>query len=121
MATLTYFINTKYFGKSDITHDSLSHNIAYFCPSCGDIWARVVSDKSSYWHIETVSCEKHEPKGMAEWARIPGCLSLPVFFEKKNLAVPFWGRAIDVFPEAVLKRELTLLLDNYERRIDNEQ
>lgn len=80
-----------------------------------------MSSSSDYWNLETVACARHVPKGMPEWARIAGCLSLPVFFQKHKLAIPFWGRAIEHFPPEVLSREFELLLNHYERNADNEQ
>ena len=36
------------------------HNLAYFCPVCGEVWGRVTYDHAApTWQITSRSCEKH--------------------------------------------------------------
>ena len=52
-------------------------SFAYFCPSCGDIWARVIvldSEVSQKFFAWVAACPKHELDG----AGVPGSLLLPL-------------------------------------------
>jgi len=71
---------------------------AMFCPTCGELWARMPVDGSSReWRIIGGYCERHP--GTSRFV-VPGSLILnwePELYE--------------ILPEAVLRRELLLHLD----------
>ena len=93
------FVGNRYFGpisydsgRSDLRWERGS--LAYFCETCGEIWARVVMQdsegKQKYFTIVRVACEKHH-----DWWNVAGSL----------LAGHYQYLLDDLPPEAV-KREL---------------
>lgn len=76
--------------------------IAYFCPTCGDVWARIVlwdsAESQSELDSETVSCENH-----ADQWNTPGSL----------LSAGLDGLA-DLLPADALRREFYL----YQKRLE---
>lgn len=75
-------------------------SLAWFCPFCGDVWARALltdsTEKLSAFEVFTVSCEQHP-----DYWNIPGSL----------LSRGLEG-LLEVLPEVLLKRELELSLRN---------
>ena len=71
--------------------------ICYFCPRCGDIWARVVfvqrSQQGLEYAWERVSCEKH-PDALGTIAG--SLLTGPLMF------------LLDYFPRGLLQREFII-------------
>lgn len=78
--------------------------IAYFCPACGDIWARLVfweSDgQQSLLDCERISCENHED----QW-EVPGSL---IFSGIEGL--------VELLPEAALRREIEVHMRYMEKK-----
>lgn len=72
--------------------------IAYYCPECGDIWARVVfwdsSGRQNLLEAEIVSCENH-----ADYWNVPG-----------SLLSAGLGGLINLLPREAVKRELEIYL-----------
>lgn len=90
-------------------HPELRFNrrsLAYFCPRCGDVWARLVY-ASQFPHVETqpfgdplrVGCLQHGD----EWELAGSLLSAGM-----DTLLPY-------LPESVLQRELMLHCQDYER------
>ena len=108
-----YFLGTQLLASGVGAHHS--HSLAYFCPACGDIWARMVAeDSQSYFDIVTVYCERHVPAGVPGWGVIPGTLCMG---SQLNLSTMCWIAAVEVLPDAVLEREFTVLYRYYHRNL----
>lgn len=59
-----YFLGQKLLGSSNLypkwSEDKpLQGSSAYFCSTCGEIWARIVNDKATYHQALIVACAKH--------------------------------------------------------------
>jgi hypothetical protein len=115
MPTALYFVQGKLLGQSEFLCRLPPHSLAYFCPTCGEVWARIVVTEASYWSVEHVACEKHLPRGVPDWGKIPGTLCPSISSWKKDLSILWWGRALEHLPPAVLQREFDLTLTHYER------
>lgn len=71
---------------------------AFFCPICGEVWARVVVEGASEFQSYTRTCARHDPRWSIE---IPGSIWIS------------WDRDFqDAFPSEALKREVRLHLDH---------
>jgi len=124
MPLALYFLHGKLLGQSEFPCQFTPHSLAYFCPTCGEVWARVVvthGGKPSYWSVEHVACEKHTPQGVPEWGAIPGTFCSARDSRRERLSIMWWGRALEHLPPAVLQREFDLTLRHFERnQNDNE-
>ncbi len=98
----SYFLGSAYLGQvprlwwdaAQMSHVSL----AFFCPRCGEIWARAHDTAAAEWHVITRGCTKHPT-----WAFEPGgLLSLP-WFKSQDLPLP------------VLEREFHLWYEHHKR------
>ena len=99
MSKALYFIHDQLMGVVDVP-SLVYESHAFFCASCGDIWARIIVDgRLSYCH--QVPCENHLPQFAAEWTDVPGSLIryLP------QVPVMDWARDIQVLPIGVLHWE----------------
>lgn len=97
------FIGGKHYGKMRLPFGRVGKEPtppeggAFFCPTCGEIWARVLEE--GRWHqVYTVGCSKH-----SHWD-IPGSLWLS-WDSNWNAALP---------PE-VIRREFHLVLQQWEK------
>lgn len=92
-----------------------SQSQAYFCPTCGDIWARLVAeDSEDYFDINVVYCERHEWRGVPGWGTVPGTLCQGSVV---NLSTMRWIAAIEALPMPVLEREFLVLYQRYLRTV----
>lgn len=108
-----FFIEGQYFGKalrgpytdtSGVTYWPGSN--AWFCPLCGDVWARACVEGATFTTITAV-CRKHPATSNGPYdRRFPG-----------TLWKPYLGRLLEAFPEEVLQRELSLHLDYAESKL----
>ena len=77
---------------------------AYFCPHCGDIWARIVLvdslGRQRHFQTEQVACEKHSD----QW-NTPG-----------SLIIRGLEGLVDILPLPILSREFML----YVKELENE-
>ena len=90
-----------------------SHSQAYFCPTCGEIWARLVSEDSpTYFDMQVVYCEQHTPAGVPGYGVVPGTLCQG---SVATLSTMRWIAAIEAFPQPVLEREFAILYRHYQR------
>lgn len=116
----SYFITGRYMGSSTFTAPFVPRSMAYFCATCGDIWARIhveQGEQEPYWEVCHVPCDKHKVRGVIDWAAVPGSLlSSRVDNKKSNLAVQDWARAIEHLPPEVLRREFDVNLKWYDQQ-----
>jgi predicted RNA-binding Zn-ribbon protein involved in translation (DUF1610 family) len=91
-----YYIDNQFVGHSEIgevrvrEHLVEPESIAYFCPRCGDVWARiVVCDTSRLWGISNNLCPRH------------GLGTMWIGYEKEHMAA---------FPRELLEREFLLAI-----------
>ncbi len=108
--TALYFLGTQCLGESPVSCDS----VAYFCASCGEIWARCVS--RPHWQIEVVPCESHGPSCVADARALPGSL-INNFISRDYLGSFRWGTALESLPPDALRREFLLHLQYYEKEL----
>lgn len=84
-----------------------SHSIAYFCQSCGEVWARLIAEP--LFDVEVICCPGHTPQAVRSWSRVPGALTLG---DTDHLSTMSWAAAYDLFPEPVLLREFSILYEH---------
>lgn len=114
--TADYFVEGQHFGRSSISADFPPHSVAYFCRTCGEIWARILIEAttSQHWSIEFTPCSRHQPSCVLDWNTIPGTL-LSSTHTKNLLAIPQWARAIEHLPHTAVLREAAILFNHHER------
>lgn len=87
--------------EPDARRDPTRYNTAYFCPMCGEIWARVAVEGQKQWISWSVQCDKHHSP---YWPIIYGSMYL------------MWDRSFnDSMPEPALWREFDLALAHFDR------
>jgi hypothetical protein len=110
-----YFLGNRLAGQSTFECGCLPHSLAYFCPSCGEVWARIhctAPDQETYWMVIHCPCHLHTPRGALDWSRIPGTLT-SAFPTKGHLSLLDWARAVEHLPAEILRREFDLLLTHH--------
>jgi hypothetical protein len=115
MPTALYFLHNKLLAQATFPCDFTPHSLAYFCPTCGEVWGRIMIDGGKYWSVEHVACEKHLPQGIPEWGNIPGAFCTNPNSSRNNLSIMWWGRALEHLPLPILQREFALILNHYEK------
>jgi hypothetical protein len=95
----SYFLGNRLLGtspKQAMWDDTtpLAGNEAMFCPTCGEVWGRVLIWERSPWHTTTRNCAKH-----------PTCLDSPGSF------IASWRTTFEELPPEVLAYELQLRLN----------
>lgn len=111
MSTVHYFLGSRLL-DTGVTpeRNGGSHSLAYFCQSCGDVWARaVVSTSTGHFDIVNHPCSGHEPQAVPSWGARPGTLCKG---HATDLSTMHWAAALEFLPKAVLERELHLLLEH---------
>ena len=93
-----YFLGNKLLGTSERLHrweDSRVHhqNVAHFCPTCGEVWGRIIDSQVAGWFAQTNLCAKHGG----------GSFISP------------WRSSFEELPPEVLQYELQIRLDQFER------
>jgi len=84
-----YLINGSLLGQATFQADFTPHCLAYFCQTCGEIWARVIitgGEATPHWTFETAPCEKHLCSGVTDWKHYPGCLCIESTCTKEHLS-----------------------------------
>lgn len=108
--TQHFIVEGKYLGSAERQMTSrhgpvqVPPSYAFFCPVCAEVWARcpveVVEGQQEQFMVWTKACHKHFHHSM----EVPGSLYLD------------WDKEFtESFPEGVLKAELLLHLDFYEK------
>ena len=104
----SFFVNDQYLGQSQVP-DLADYSHAFFCSSCGNIWARiVVGNRLTYCH--QVPCAAHQPTFPAEWTAFPGSL-LGIFTEATLVPLMDKARTLDCLPPDALLREFQVHLN----------
>lgn len=110
-----FWIHGKHYGTAQRTtvpcHETKTHpdSKSYFCPVCGEIWAQCPIEDSATglfrpYVVTTVPCSKHHK--VSQWLVVAGTL------------YQSWDKEfVCAMPEAVLKRELEILLKTYPEEI----
>lgn len=78
-------------------------SVAYFCPKCGDVWARrIILDSPPDWILYNRHCGKHPPQ--SRYFPLPGSIWLD-----------FRCDVIENLPSEVLRREALIYIraDNF--------
>jgi len=110
-----YFLGNQLLASRQVA-DCPSHSQAYFCPACGEIWARLVSEASpAYFDSNTVYCQRHTPQGVPGWGVIPGTLCQGFI---STLSSMRWIAAIENLPLAVLEREFRVMYEHWKKETE---
>lgn len=98
----SYFLGSTYLGEVARVRwkaeDPTSVSLVYFCPKCGEIWARAYDTQATDWMVVTRGCVKHPT-----WAFEPGGLLGLSWFKSQDLPLP------------VLEREFHLWYEHHKR------
>ena len=117
----TYFIKDEFFGTSLIELPAttpagiIPHSFAYFCGTCGEVWARIIANPSA-WEVRQVPCELHRPSSVQDWSATPGSI-LTAFIHKNMTAVTGWAAALELLPPEIIQREFNLHLTRFEKSL----
>lgn len=107
--------------QSDVPKHPLGaepESVAYFCATCGEIWARVLVEgsASARWLIEQSPCERHRATGVPDWMQTPGSL-VQGRLRRSAVSVMFWAATLESLPLPLQNREVALHLKDKERSI----
>lgn len=104
----SYFFGRSYWGASTFQapHERWPNSKAYFCSTCGDVWARVVVDATPFEVIPR-PCANHSKHFMSESSSVPGSI-LPYAVGKDWVSVMDWAVAFEHLPPALQQAELGL-------------
>lgn len=69
--TFTYFLGTTPIAVVSFEHNYNPWSRAFFCPKCGDIWARIHVANAS-WTVDNRYCAKHGNLPEAVWDNYSG-------------------------------------------------
>lgn len=124
MHLATYFEGTSRLGSTRAGLPRAS-SIAYVCARCGEVWGRilvspvepdgVLGDPEPY-HIVNRPCQFHAPVGVPDWAeRHRAGLFQWWITEPESTSLMFHAALPKNFPESVLRREVRLMFEHYDR------
>jgi hypothetical protein len=103
-----YFLGTRCLGESSV--GPRWWNYAYFCETCGDIWARIIVSEPKGWNLSRSPCENHTSTTSDWWRDPPGSLIHNQFPPED----PTHPLALRNLPREALFREFILALNYYE-------
>ena len=107
-----YFLGTQLLA-STAAQACNSHSQAYFCTTCGDIWARLITDDSpDHFDLRTVCCEHHIPAGVPGCSEVPGTLCQGTL---STISTMRWIAALESLPLVVLEREFRIEYQHFLR------
>jgi len=94
---IAYFINNQFLGSADSYKTLPSYH--FFCPSCGEVWGRFISEPGDYHRIEETWC--------------PKCA--------RDTAQGIWDGVLDVyfFPEYLIDAPTEVLIHNFMQIYEN--
>lgn len=109
--TQTWFVQGKVLGQWPIGLQrtcSTIHapqSLAYYCPVCGDVWARRIIAPETNWMFWSVHCPRHPDAPV--WRRPPGTLILSFFLQDETFNFPkeLYAREALLYIEAALKEK----------------
>ena len=100
-----YFLGTRLLASAPMTRD-MAHSQAYFCPTCGEVWFRILADESpNHFDLRTVYCQRHEPAGVPGWEAVPGTICQGTL---TSISTMRHAAALETLPLFVLEREFTI-------------
>lgn len=112
-----FFLGRQLIAEGSFECPNKPHSLVYFCPTCGDIWGRIVVFRrkleNNHWSLEHVPCREHFPSGVPDWGRVPGSFLLG---NRDSLSTMWWGAVIEHLPQKVLAIELDCHINHYERQ-----
>jgi len=104
-----YYIASTHHGtislKSPRKDDLVSH--AFLCPTCGEVWARIVVDDGARWWATLHLCETCPSTSWWHKDDVGGSL-LAGTLPTHRLSFFDWPRALNVLPHNLLLREFLL-------------
>lgn len=86
-----------------------AHSAAYFCSTCGGVWARIEVQPQCVWEVFSVPCRQHLPLAVFDYGKLPGSLT-HWSVRKAFTTAMLWPATLDFFPLEVLVREFDLLV-----------
>lgn len=97
-----YFLGNRLLGTSpDLPRweDYKVHhnNVAHFCPSCGEVWGRVMDSRLAGWFPQITPCAKHG----------------------NGSFISAWRNTFEELPPEVLHYELLLRLEKFDKGNEN--
>lgn len=104
-----YFLGQRVLGASPVPSGARSH--CFFCPSCADIWGRIMVEGAEYAELHRNSCERHANACVPTWGQLPGSFILSRMLDPLAHIHSNWASQPLVpahFPLEVLHRELDL-------------
>ncbi len=108
-----YFLGNECLGESQIdTKLAKPYSWAYFCSTCGEIWARVWVE-GAIWKIVQRPCEQHTWVGVWDCREHSGSL-LDSALSMDFVGAYAWAIVLEYLPRSVLLRELLLMLQKLE-------
>lgn len=110
-----YFFGSRILGTSVLPfHPYAPESLAFFCQTCGELWARVLVEGSeTNWRVEVAPCAQHRGVNALDWSRVPGSLSQGA--RRADLGAGSWARALDVMPQSVANLEVLAFINHFER------
>lgn len=104
---MRYFVRDSFIDECMLDSSLAPRSLAFFCRTCGDIWARTIVNNGDDWDVLTAPCEQHPGRIPADSDRTPGSM-LYWGLTEANSAMMWWAGVIDFLPRAVLEREFLL-------------
>lgn len=115
LTTIHYFLGPRHLATATFEAAFSPHSLAYFCPTCGDVWGRImVEGGEPYWSLQHACCEKHSPRGGVEWGKIPGSFLTTLPLAANEYGGMWLARSIEHMPREVLEREVRIHTNFYQ-------
>jgi len=97
------------------------YSLAYFCPHCGEIWARatrlepLTNRRTGPYFVQQAPCSPCAGNpAILPW-EVPGSLLHYSRLGKQSVPITFWAQALEHLPPEILSRDLDMLLNHLER------
>lgn len=107
-----YFLGNGVVGTSVLpTHATgAPDSVAYFCATCGEIWARILVEGSEgEWQLSNTPCAAHKPFGVSDWGQRPGSL-VQSRMRIADHGPMMWAATLEALPLSLKNREVLLAL-----------
>lgn len=106
MTLAHYYVHQQLIAQGLVPHNP--HSLAYFCQSCGDIWARIVVEAAPIFDVTSRCCQRHVPQSASSWGEVPGTLCQGA---AEWISTATAAAALEYLPEPVLLREFIILYE----------
>lgn len=89
----TWFIQGRTFGPFPVSPSFIKAELtpprsyAYYCPICGDVWARRIISPAARWLFWSFHCPKHPDQSF--WHTVPGSIIPSFLFEELWPDLPY--------------------------------